>query len=131
MTQDEIKKAIMDSSQYQIHGRHKALYFISWGFIRGACGHKHRTHAAAYKCSEEDREGCKSQGGYSDRRSLLRWRENFLETYPETPNGHPPYTEDELCAYDILGEGLPLIRTSYGRGPYFRGMEICRGSSHD
>ena len=126
MTQDENKKAVLNSAHYQINGKHKALYFISWGSIRGACGHKHRTHAAAYQCSKDDREGCKSQGGYSDRRSHLRWRENFLEAYPQTPSGYPPYTEDELCAYDILDEGLPLIRGNvarvYGHGGILYGV---------
>ena len=37
------------------------------GSVRGDCGHHHRTVAAAEACLEQDRRGCASQGGYSDR----------------------------------------------------------------
>ncbi len=43
------------------------ITYTTDGSVRGTCGHKHRTVEAAYKCLEEDQQGCESQGGYSDR----------------------------------------------------------------
>lgn len=37
------------------------------GEVRGDCGHKHRKLTGAVRCLLEDKIGCKSQGGYSDR----------------------------------------------------------------
>ena len=37
------------------------------GSVRGGCGHAHRTTAAAERCIRRDQDGCRSQGGYSDR----------------------------------------------------------------
>lgn len=41
--------------------------YTSKGQIRGECGHTHRTIRTALKCTERDRQGCREQGGYSDR----------------------------------------------------------------
>lgn len=41
--------------------------YTTRGHVRGTCGHKHRTIKAAQKCVQRDREGCRAQGGYSDR----------------------------------------------------------------
>lgn len=38
------------------------------GDVRGDCGHRHRTYEAAAECLRRDEIGCRSQGGYSDRR---------------------------------------------------------------
>lgn len=35
--------------------------------VRGNCGHRHRTLSGAARCIKEDQQGCRSQGGYSDR----------------------------------------------------------------
>lgn len=43
------------------------MYYEAKGRIRGRCGHKHKSFFAAEKCCKRDMEGCKSQGGYSDR----------------------------------------------------------------
>ena len=37
------------------------------GSVRGSCGHKHRTVGAAERCRQRDADGCRSQGGYTDR----------------------------------------------------------------
>jgi len=37
------------------------------GSIRGDCGVLHRTLSGAVACLWRDRQGCASQGGYSDR----------------------------------------------------------------
>jgi hypothetical protein len=42
------------------------------GEVRGDCGHKHRTLSGAVSCLKRDREGCGSQGGYSDREIVIR-----------------------------------------------------------
>lgn len=45
-------------------------YYIAHGSVRGSCGHKHRTIAAAQACCEKDQRDCQSLGGsgaYSDR----------------------------------------------------------------
>ena len=43
-------------------------YYKCEGDVRGDCDHKHRTPSGARRCLEEDRKGCKTQGGYSDRK---------------------------------------------------------------
>lgn len=40
------------------------------GSVRGCCGHAHRSEDTAYRCLAGDRDGCASQGGYSDRRVI-------------------------------------------------------------
>jgi hypothetical protein len=42
-------------------------YFIAVGPVRGACGHKHQSEAAAEACGAADQRACGKQGGYSDR----------------------------------------------------------------
>jgi hypothetical protein len=42
-------------------------HFITTGDVRGQCPHRHRTVQGALACLRRDREGCRSQGGYSDR----------------------------------------------------------------
>lgn len=42
-------------------------HFRCVGSVRGWCGHKHRSIDAAIRCLQEDRAGCESQRGYSDR----------------------------------------------------------------
>jgi hypothetical protein len=44
-----------------------STYYITDGSVRGDCGHRHRTMRTAHKCLLRDRDGCQSQGGYSDR----------------------------------------------------------------
>jgi hypothetical protein len=41
--------------------------YTTAGSVRGTCGHNHKTIVAAEKCLQSDRDGCGSQGGYSDR----------------------------------------------------------------
>ena len=38
------------------------------GEVRGSCGHAHRSWKAVLKCLKHDQDGCRMQGGYSDRR---------------------------------------------------------------
>ena len=42
-------------------------YVSCRGSVQGACGHKHRSARAVLRCLYDDMQGCKSQGGYSDR----------------------------------------------------------------
>lgn len=37
------------------------------GSVRGSCGHRHRSLAAAVACLRDDSVGCARQGGYTDR----------------------------------------------------------------
>ena len=41
-------------------------HFTNVGNVRGECGHKHRTAAAAGDCAHRDQVWCQRQGGYSD-----------------------------------------------------------------
>ena len=41
--------------------------YTTCGAVRGCCGHTHRTLEAAVRCLQDDRRGCRTQGGYSDR----------------------------------------------------------------
>lgn len=45
----------------------KSVTFTAIGNVRGSCGHNHRTIDTAAKCLRKDKQGCMSQGGYSDR----------------------------------------------------------------
>jgi len=47
------------------------LTWMSWGSVRGGCGHAHRTKTAAERCLDRDARGCAQQGGYSDRAAHL------------------------------------------------------------
>lgn len=40
------------------------------GSVRGCCGEVHQSREAAERCIALDEEGCRSQGGYSDRRII-------------------------------------------------------------
>ena len=42
--------------------------YTTRGSVRGECGHQHRSLRTAEKCRRRDADGCRSQGGYSDRR---------------------------------------------------------------
>ena len=44
--------------------------YTTKGSVRGSCCHKHRSLETAYKCLKSDQDGCRSQGGYSDREIL-------------------------------------------------------------
>jgi hypothetical protein len=46
-------------------------YYFCWGSVRGSCGHKHRTEEGAWRCLRRDAEGCRQQGGYTDRQVYL------------------------------------------------------------
>jgi len=48
----------------------RVTYYTTSGSVRGQCGHHHRTREAAERCLERDRRGCRSQGGYSDRKEI-------------------------------------------------------------
>jgi hypothetical protein len=43
-------------------------YYTTLGPVRGTCGHRHKEPRTALDCLDRDRSGCRSQGGYSDRR---------------------------------------------------------------
>lgn len=46
------------------------MKYLTSGAIRGDCSHTHRTLSGAARCLARDIAGCRSQGGYSDRRVL-------------------------------------------------------------
>lgn len=41
--------------------------YTTWGPVRGGCREAHRSLRTAAQCLLADREGCRRQGGYSDR----------------------------------------------------------------
>ena len=45
----------------------KPTRYTTHGSVRGCCGHRHLTIAAAHKCVERDQRNCWRQGGHSDR----------------------------------------------------------------
>jgi len=62
------------------------MFYEASGSIRGTCPHKHRTISGLARCILQDRRGCKSQGGFSDRKAV--W-------YSE-PTGYPlPLREED------------------------------------
>lgn len=54
-----------------INAREAARRWECVGAVRGACGILHRSERAANHCCKRDGAGCRSQGGYSDRRPVL------------------------------------------------------------
>ncbi len=54
------------------------MIFTTYGSVRGCCGHKHTSRAAADKCLADDSSGCGSQGGYSDRQVVLVGDDGYL-----------------------------------------------------
>jgi len=54
------------------------VIFSTYGSVRGCCGHRHKSRAAAEKCLANDQAGCKSQGGYSDREIVLVGDDDYL-----------------------------------------------------
>lgn len=52
-------------------------WYVCDGDIRGRCAHKHRTLSGAARCLDDDRDGCATQGGYSDR-SIVLMPDNIL-----------------------------------------------------
>lgn len=42
--------------------------WTTWGAVRGCCGIAYQSRAAAERAIARDAAGCRSQGGYSDRR---------------------------------------------------------------
>lgn len=68
------------------------MKYTTSGSVRGSCGHNHKTLGAAYDCLLRDRSGCRSQGGYSDRR-IFRVVNGELESIT--------LSEDEtVCVWD-------------------------------
>lgn len=65
--------------------------YTTRGSVRGGCGHKHRTMAAAVRCLQADQSCCRTLRGYSDRtirpvedgeeRSLTREEHDSWEFY--------------------------------------------------
>ena len=43
------------------------MTYTNTGSVCGSCGHQHRTIRTAVECNRKHADGCKSQGGYSDR----------------------------------------------------------------
>lgn len=87
-------------------------YFSAQGSIRGACGHRHRTLAAANACCRSDHRGCGAQGGYSDRRVVTVV---VLGDHPLTVTGLPrdvwtDYPFVELG--DVAGKAAPRREVS-------------------
>jgi hypothetical protein len=65
----QIERAFYDQIADQTtSGTDAGVYYVTIGSVRGECGHRHKTLAAAQRCLERDMEGCAMQGGYSDRR---------------------------------------------------------------
>jgi len=71
-----------------------APYYTTVGSVRGRCGHQHRTLEAAVACRRADQQGCRSQGGYSDR--VVRIVEDGVER---------PLTADEAQYEDHVYSG--------------------------
>jgi hypothetical protein len=78
----------------------KPTRYTTSGRVRGCCGHRHLTIAAAHKCVERDQRNCWRQGGHSDRHVAA-----VDESFPPDPWTGDPYTrplnDDE---WEELGE---------------------------
>lgn len=72
--------------------------FSTRGSVRGGCGHRHRTPEAAGRCAREDQQGCKRQGGYSDRVLVI------VGVSPADPAFSPTEEEADVFAGARAGE---------------------------
>lgn len=77
-------------------------YYDTYGAVRGSCGHRHRTIAAAWACLARDRRGCERasgyddlHGGYSDRRVRV-WSAPELGRYTLQDSEDDPRVLDGL-----------------------------------
>ena len=52
--------------------------YTTYGSVRGCCGHEHASIESARRCLDLDRDGCDSQGGYSDREIVLIGSDGYL-----------------------------------------------------
>ncbi len=60
------------------------MLFTCWGKVRGGCDQVHDTTEEAAVCQGLDQEGCKAQGGYSDRHTRIIQSEEELKSYDVT-----------------------------------------------
>jgi hypothetical protein len=68
--------------------------YTTTGPVRGTCGHEHRSIRTAAECLRRDLDGCRQQGGYSDR-SVVR-------------TDGEPLTERELGYADAETDGAVI-----------------------
>ena len=77
--------------------------YTTWGRVRGDCGHEHRSLLAAHKCLQNDLNGCRSQGGYSDRTLYVLDPGQTVKSYDVTRGpGRPLHMGAEWDEYEEL-----------------------------
>ncbi len=76
-------------------------YYIAYGFVRGACCHKHRSAIAAERCARKDDRACRRHYG----------RSAYSDRQPTRVTGEPEQyhrerlTEDARRAVDVEAAG--------------------------
>ncbi len=73
------------------------MRYTTLGRVRGCCGHEHRTLQTAERCLREDERGCKTQGGYSDRRVVV------------VPDGEDPGDWSAVTAQTRMGVDIEVV----------------------
>lgn len=66
--------------------------YTTYGSVRGGCGHRHGYEETAQRCLDQDRKGCRKQGGYSDRSIAVIGEDGLLYS-------------DANCLYPVPGPG--------------------------
>ena len=60
------------------------MIYTCWGSVRGCCGQVHTSTEEAIACIGDDHDGCKGQGGYSDRHVRVIKTEGEIKNYDVT-----------------------------------------------
>jgi hypothetical protein len=68
------------------------MSYITYGNVRGSCGHAHKSIKTAVACQLRDSAACSKQGGYSDRMVVV----NDFDCYgdPKKLNSDEQYQRD-------------------------------------
>jgi hypothetical protein len=64
-----------------------AVYWTTYGDVRGASGVRHKSRHAAERAVATDQRACARQGGYSDRRVVFSRNGRLFES--DAPNAEP------------------------------------------
>lgn len=63
----ELTQCVTVNSAGEVEDRPATYTYSAVGSVRGSCGHLHKTARHAWACVRADQNGCREQGGYSDR----------------------------------------------------------------
>lgn len=73
--------------------------YTTEGDVRGTCGHKHKSARTAGECAQRDADGCRSQGGYSDRYMVVHEDDEQVGATDDERDEYSGYEDDGRLSY--------------------------------